>query len=67
MPEFTFETIILFAGAFLLGVLITRWIFSIDRQIKNQRAIIWLLKAIAEKQGVTKESISLAMQDFQVR
>lgn len=67
MSELTLETIILFIGAFLLGVLITRWIFSIDRQIKNQRAIIWLLKAIAEKQGVTKDSITLALQDFDVK
>jgi len=65
--ESTLPTIIIGALSFLVGVLITRWVFSIDRQLKNQRAIIWLLMKIGMNQGLTDQDISDAKKFFDIK
>lgn len=44
-------------GGLLLGILILRWILSIDRHLKNQKAIIALLMMQLQKQGVTDDEL----------
>lgn len=61
-------TFILFAIIILLiQMVILRWIFKINEQMNNQRAAVWFLMKIAEKQGVSAEEISQIMSAFQIK
>jgi Tfp pilus assembly protein PilN len=51
----------------LIQVIIIRWIFRIDRQIENQRAQIWLLMKLCEKNGVTDAELSNFKQSFKIK
>ncbi len=54
-------TLVIIAGLALLAiyiqVLIIRWVFKIEQQLSNQRATVWLLMKLCEKQGVAPEEI----------
>jgi len=53
---FTFVIII------YVQVQILRWIFKVDRHLLNQKAQIWLLIKLCEKQGVPPEEIRTIME-----
>jgi hypothetical protein len=57
----TAETVFYYASAFAVSIavcyLIARWVFSIDRRIKQQDAQIALLSKMAEKLGVDTDEI----------
>lgn len=55
-----------FVAAIAIIAAITRWVFSINRQIKNQEAMIWLLVKMARKQGVEKDEIEEVLSYFEV-
>jgi hypothetical protein len=55
-----YETWILLLFVFFFGVLIARYVFSIDKMLKNQDRTLRLLNRIAEKIGVDKSSIEEA-------
>jgi hypothetical protein len=65
--EFSPETLVTIAIMLLVEFVILRWIFSVDRHLKNQRATIWFLMKIAEKQGLTKDEISGAINTFDIK
>jgi hypothetical protein len=52
---------LIWAASLIVGVVILyhglRYIYSVDTRIKQNKQIIELLKAIAEKQGVSNEKI----------
>lgn len=48
-------------------VIIIRWIFRIDRQIENQRAMIWLLMQLCEKNGLTQEQLENFKRSFKIK
>lgn len=48
-------------------VLIMRWIFSIDRHLKNQRATIALLIKLCRQQGVPADDIDGIKNTFEIR
>jgi hypothetical protein len=58
--------VILFIICLFITALITRWIFRIDEQVRNQRASLFLLTKLCEKQGVSKEEIKQWRKDFNV-
>jgi hypothetical protein len=61
------EHYILFGiGGLLLGIIILRWILSIDRHLKNQKAIIALLMMLCQKQGVTDDELQKVRNKFEV-
>jgi len=49
---------------FFIGVLITRYIFSINEFLKYQKAQTKLLKQIAIKNGVSDEDISKCLEEL---
>ncbi len=51
----------------LIQVVIIRWIFRIDEQINNQKATIWLLIKLCEKQGVSEEQLRNIMKVFKIK
>lgn len=55
----------------VIGVLIfasvVRWVFKIDRQLENQRATIWLLIFLCEKNGVGQEKIETLKKILKVK
>jgi hypothetical protein len=53
--------------AILIQVLIIRWIFKIDTQLNNQKAMIFLLIKLCEKQGVTADEIDKIARVFGVK
>jgi hypothetical protein len=44
-----------------------RWIFKIETQLNNQRATIWLLIKLLEKQGATPEEIQSLIKTFNIK
>lgn len=55
------ETFLYFLIGGIVGIIVfyffMRWVFSVDKQLKNQKMMIFLLKEIALKNGVEKEEI----------
>jgi hypothetical protein len=51
----------------VLSVLIMRWIFSIDRHLKNQKAMIALLLMICRKHGVTDDEMQKVRNAYEVQ
>ncbi|MBS1915714.1 MAG: hypothetical protein JST87_05515 [Bacteroidetes bacterium] len=51
----------------IIQVIIIRWIFKIDTQIKHQRAQIFILLRIWEKQGGTKEEVDNFLKSFSIK
>ena len=51
------ETWILFIFIFFFGVLLIRYILSVDKLLKNQDRTNKLLKMIAEKVGIDKNTL----------
>jgi hypothetical protein len=54
-------------GLFALQVLIIRWIFQGERQLKNQSATIWFLIKLCENSGVPPASIQEIRDIFHVK
>lgn len=40
---------------FLAQIYLIRWVFKVDQQVRNQKAIVWLLLNLCEKNGVRDE------------
>jgi high-affinity Fe2+/Pb2+ permease len=59
--------IILIIISILISALVLRWIFSIDTQIKNQQATVWLLFKLSEKNGVDKADLEKIMKAFKIK
>ncbi len=55
-----YETWLLLLFVFFFGVLIARYIFSIDKILKNQERTMRLLNKIAEKVGVDRSLLDEA-------
>lgn len=51
----------------VIFVLVLRWIFSIDRHLKNQRAMIALLMKLCKQQGVPADDIDGIKNTFEIR
>lgn len=51
----------------VIFVLIMRWIFSIDRHLKNQKATIALLIKLCRQQGVPDDDIDGIKNTFEIR
>lgn len=41
-----------------IQVLLIRWVFKIQKQLANQRAMVWLLMKLCEKAGVSAEEVN---------
>jgi hypothetical protein len=50
----------------VIQIAIIRWIFKINRQVENQRAQIWLLMKLCEKNGVTEAELTGFKQSFHI-
>lgn len=53
--------------SFAIQFFLLRWIFRVDEKVSNQKATIWLLMKIAEKQGVTPEDIQAIKTSFNIK
>ena len=51
----------------IIQVLIIRWVFRIDDQVNNQRAMIWLLMKQWEKSGATSEEVEKFKKTFSLK
>jgi hypothetical protein len=51
----------------VLSVIILRWILSIDRHLKNQKATIALLMMLCQKQGVTDDELQKVRNAYGVQ
>lgn len=54
-------------GGLIISILIMRWIFSIDRHLKNQRATIALLIKLCRQQGVPADDIDGIKNTFEIK
>ena len=59
-----------FGAAFLVGLALQTWIIRIacraDEQVKNQKAAVWLLIKMCEKQGVQASEIENIREVFKI-
>lgn len=67
MEQNPFAYFSLALGALILSILIMRWIFSIDRHLKNQKATIALLIKMCRRQGVNDEEIDEIKNTFDLK
>lgn len=51
----------------VIFVLVLRWIFSIDRHLKNQRAMIALLMKLCKQQGVSVDDLDGIKNTFELK
>lgn len=51
----------------VIFVLVLRWIFSVDRHLKNQRAMIALLIKLCRQQGVPADDIDGIKNTFEIK
>lgn len=51
----------------VIFVLVLRWIFSIDRHLKNQRAMIALLMKLCKQQGVSIDDLNGIKNTFELK
>lgn len=51
----------------VIFVLVLRWIFSVDRHLKNQRATIALLIKLCRQQGVPADDIDGIKNTFEIK
>lgn len=65
--NFTIFYIVFGSIALVLSILIMRWIFSIDRHLKNQRATIALLIKLCRQQGVPADDIDGIKNTFDIK
>lgn len=63
----TIAIVFLVIVGIIIQVLLIRWVFRIDTQVNNQRAMLYILMKMAEKQGVTHEDIENWKQSFKVK
>lgn len=66
MPEM-FMIAIMFMVAIGILVLITRWIFKIDKQLENQETTIQLLGHLLIRNGMTNEEVERILRKNPVK
>lgn len=65
--NFTVFYIVFGTIALVLSFFLIRWVLGIDRQIKNQKAMIALLIKLCRQQGVTDDDIDGIKNTFEIR
>ena len=58
--------ILFLVAVIIIQVAVVRWIFRINKQVDNQRAMIWILLKIAGQQGVPKEELDKIIEVFEI-
>jgi hypothetical protein len=52
--------------ALIISFFLIRWVLGIDRQIKNQKAMIALLIMMCRKQGITDDDLQKVRNAYEV-
>lgn len=66
-PTTFLVTGIFVALAIIIQVVIIRWVFKIDEQVSNQKAMIWLLIKMCEKHGVDLKELEQIRTTFKIK
>ena len=53
--------------AIYIQVLLIRWVFKIEHQLDNQRAMVWLLIKLCEKSAVAPEEIQAIIKSNSIK